>query len=748
MLMNDLTNEYFQLAVQFVNHTSQHLFLTGKAGTGKTTFLKYIKENTHKKLAVVAPTGVAAINAGGVTIHSLFQLPFGPFIPTRSNSRENSARGISDQHSIFNNLKLTNAKRELLQELELLIIDEVSMVRADLLDAIDIVLRHFRRQPHVLFGGVQMLYIGDLFQLPPVVSNEEWQILGNYYKSPFFFDAQALIKMPPVYMELKKIYRQSDVDFIRVLNNIRNNQAQVEDLELLHKYYRPGFRPENGGEFITLTTHNSKAETINQTELEKLEGGVHRFEGIIKGEFNERALPAENILLLKVGAQIMFLKNDKGEERRYYNGKIGSITRIEEEKIFIVFPGGTEEMMLEKETWTNIRYQYNKEKDIVEEEELGTFTQYPVRLAWAITIHKSQGLTFNKAIVDAGDSFAAGQVYVALSRLTSLEGMVLYSRIQPSAISTDHRVLAFTQTELAADLLHQQLKQEQRVYISQSLLQAFDWSKLLVGFEAHWEDFEHRQIPLQNESEELIHGLVEQVQKQNDVAMKFSRQLDQLLPLAEQNGFVQVNDRVKAASEYFLKSLHDDIFAPLVAHYEDMKNRAKVKKYLKETHLLIMQLKRKKTQIEQAVLIAEGLMKGVDTDRLLEQVTAQKKEVIEELVEEVNQQKSTKAPKGESHRISLALFKEGKTILEIASERSMAVGTVEGHLQSFLATGEIEIKELITDEKLEAIKIVLAELGEVSATEIKERLGDDYTFGEIRAVRSFMKMSEGKATLS
>jgi ATP-dependent exoDNAse (exonuclease V) alpha subunit len=404
-MLSDPHNPIFQLAVQFVNQTARPVFLTGRAGTGKTTFLKYIRENSFKKMAVVAPTGVAAINAGGTTMHSFFQLPFGPFIPSPQYGWNPEAPGFTDPNSLFKNIRFNASKRELLQELDLLIIDEISMVRADMLDAVDAILRHFRQQPLAPFGGLQVLYIGDLYQLPPVVSREEWQLLQQHYASPFFFDAHVVRQSPPVYLELNKIYRQNEVEFINILNNVRNNRLRPEDIERLHDFYQPEFVPSKHDNYITLTSHNVKADSINQEELAKIPGKSQTFEASITGEFGDKAFPAERSLTVKEGAQIMLIKNDKGETRRYFNGKIGTVTKVKEDKLIIAFPDEPEELVLEKETWRNIRYQYDKELDKVEEEELGTFRQYPIRLAWAITIHKSQGLTFEKAVIDAGASF-------------------------------------------------------------------------------------------------------------------------------------------------------------------------------------------------------------------------------------------------------------------------------------------------------------------------------------------------------
>jgi uncharacterized protein YpbB len=740
----DISNEHFQLAVRFVNQTNRHLFLTGKAGTGKTTFLRYIQQNSSKKMAVVAPTGVAAINAGGVTMHSFFQLPFGPFIPIRQTGWNNSSSEVTDQHSLFKNIRFNNAKRELLRELELLVIDEVSMVRADMLDAIDAILRHFRRQPLLPFGGVQVLFIGDLFQLPPVVGNEEWDgILKHHYASPFFFDAHVIKQAPPLYLELKKIYRQNEASFIHILNNLRNNTTTEEDLRQLHQHYYPGFIPDEHDHYITLTSHNYKADKINQYQLDRLDGEVFEFRGEIKGEFNEKALPAEMSLQLKTGAQVMFIKNDKGEFRRYFNGKLAIVKAITGEKITISFPDEEMELELEKETWKNIRYNYNKEKDNIEEEELGTFKQYPIRLAWAITIHKSQGLTFQKAIIDAGESFAPGQVYVALSRLTSMEGLVLYSRIQPHCINTDQRVIAFTSAELAADQLQQELQQDRKAYIGRSILRSFDWTKLMAGWEAHYEGYEERQLPEKNAAVIRARAMLAKVTDQQEVAVKFTRQLEQLVTTAEIDGYKGLQQRLQAATGYFLKQLNDSD-ASLQQHINEVKVKQKVKKYVKELQELKLLFQRKKQSMEQALEIADGLVRGVEPDELLQMVENQQRIAVATI------QKAAaivaKPKKGETKHISLQLFKEGKNIAAIAAQRGMAISTIENHLVHFIDTGEIDIKDLVAEDKITPILVALEETGGQSSTPAKEKLGDSYSYGEIRAVMQYRSLLQ-KATV-
>jgi hypothetical protein len=462
----DDENIIFKTAVEFINNSNYPVFLTGKAGTGKTTFLKYIKENSSKNIAIVAPTGVAAINAGGTTIHSFFQLPFTPFVPV--NNKHFGKQEIIDKHNLLSKLRLSVERREVMQQLELLIIDEISMVRCDVLDAIDLVLRHVRRRYNKPFGGVQLLYIGDMYQLPPVVKDEEWQLLSTCYDNQYFFSSLSIIEQPPVFIELKKVYRQSDAGFINLLNQVRNNEMSEDDYTLLHSRFLPGFKAKKEDNFITLTTHNNKADKINMEELASLQGTNFSFKAIIEGEFNEKSFPADEYLNLKAGAQVMFIKNDLEKVRRYYNGKIGVVQKVEEDKIWVSCKTGFSEQLIEvkKEIWRNIKYSINNKTQQIEEQELGSFTQYPLRLAWAITIHKSQGLTFEKAIIDAGSAFAPGQVYVALSRCTSLEGIVLQSRISYKSLHSDEHIVTFSSrqqnSESQAAMLFEATKQYQQ----------------------------------------------------------------------------------------------------------------------------------------------------------------------------------------------------------------------------------------------------------------------------------------------
>ena len=740
MLPADASNTIFTLAADFVNNTSRHIFLTGKAGTGKTTFLRYIKEHTQKHTVVIAPTGVAAINAGGVTMHSFFQLPFSPFLPV-GNSRMTDNQA-ADRNSLFKNIRFNADKRELLEELELLIIDEISMVRADMLDAMDAILRHFRKKPQLPFGGVQVLYIGDMYQLPPVVSNNEWELLHPYYESPFFFSAHVIAAAPPLYIELKKIYRQNEQPFIEVLNRVRNNQVSAADFALLNNLYQPAFMPPPGEKYITVSSHNKKAELINAVELEKLPGRMMTFNGTISGDFSDKAFPTEPSLQLKEGAQVMFIKNDSGIDRKYFNGKLATIKKISIDEIIVTANDDNEELKLEKETWRNLRYTYHKESNSIKEEELGSFTQYPIRLAWAITIHKSQGLSFERAIIDAGASFAAGQVYVALSRCTSLQGLVLLSKLHAGAVATDPRVIAFAQKEAAADELQQLLEKEQQSYWHGTLVNSFSWRRILTAMEQFNELVPGKKLPDVKAAVNLAYTLLNKAKEQAAVAEKFQSQLQQILLQVQQTGNSELlQERVGKAVNWFVKALWEDILQPLRQHLDSLRHASKVRKYVQDVSAIeawvyqhlqkIMHTRYNnilffEDAVSYAPYAAATASAGVDTP-------ADKPS------------RKNKPVKGGSQTESLALFREGKAITEIASLRQLAESTILGHLSAFVKTGELQVLDLLPADKVNIILPVVKEVGGDAVTPVKEILGADYSYTDIRIVMNHWQRLQAKA---
>jgi len=722
----DTDNILFSLATEFVNNTSRHIFLTGKAGTGKTTFLRYIKEQTHKNAVIGAPTGVAAINAGGVTLHSLFQLPFGPFIP--GNNRGFSDNAATDPNSLLKQLRLSTAKRELLQEIDLLIIDEVSMLRADMLDAIDTILRSVRRNHMLPFGGVQVLYIGDLYQLPPVVQPEEWNILRPYYESPFFFHAKVIEQSPPLYIELKKIYRQNEQHFIDILNRIRNNIVLPEDLDDLNSRRLLNAHERLRENTITLTTHNKKADTINAAELEKLPGTSYRFEGKIDRDFNENALPTELNLLLKVGAQVMFIKNDSGENRRFFNGKLATVSRILKDEIFLIPAGEQDELKLEKETWRNIRYNYNNEKDSIEEEELGSFTQFPVRLAWAITIHKSQGLTFEKAIIDAGQAFAPGQVYVALSRCISLDGLLLSSTIYPSAIQTNQQVIAFAEKESGADELSGLLERERQSFVFTRLLKLFDWSKLVASTQELKEVAAARRLRGKQTSIDLLNQVLQKVTEQKEVADKFSTQIQTMFLSQDLGASIQsLEQRVSKAIAWFVKSIYDDLVVPVHQHAVSLQGKSGTRlltNALLESEVVYWN----KIQQLQGTRLPEISFDGIE------------KNYSKEMLENLPVKKKGKAVKGSSQLESLELFKSGKSIESIAEQRGLAITTVQGHLAQFVLSGELEPQQLLSQETIDAVLgVINSASADDNSAKIKEMLGEAFSYSDIRIVQNYRR---------
>jgi hypothetical protein len=571
----DTSNTQFRQAVAFVTNTNEHLFLTGKAGTGKTTFLRYIREHCMKQCAVVAPTGVAAMNAGGETIHSFLQLPFGPFVPGNAGGFGRSAGETQDKHSLLANLRMNELKKKLIRRLQLLIIDEVSMVRADVMDAIDLVLRHVRRNYHQPFGGVQMVFIGDPFQLPPVVRDEDHEILRHFYPGPYFFDSVAIRQQPPVYIELKKIYRQKEQSFIDLLNRVRNGNALQEDINTLNERYTANPVQEDG--YIMLCTHNHIADDINKQALAAIDAMTHNFDATITGQISDKSVPGERVLTLKKGAQVMFIKNDLQTPRRYYNGKIGKVDRIDAAGIQVVFPESNDTVIVPLETWKSVRYSLNS-KGNVEEEETGSFTQFPLRLAWAVTVHKSQGLTLDKAVVDLNRAFAPGQVYVALSRCTSLGGIVLRSPLQLSNILVDERVVAFSEYEDDEEELEVALEEGELRAKSARLQQQFSFAGLVTLLQQQLPVLQKTKTGPREENIALQDKLFSNMSAAHVNAEKFCKLLHALVMNKEAS---RMHERMAAAVGYFDKQVLEPAILQVTAHLALLETHTKVVKQVR-----------------------------------------------------------------------------------------------------------------------------------------------------------------------
>jgi len=732
----DNQNTIFAQAVSFVNHTNRCIFLTGKAGTGKTTFLRYIKQHTYKKMAIVAPTGVAAIHAGGTTIHSLFFLPFGMYLAHYESTGSEADTHIYNKQQLFSKIKLTKQRRAILQELDLLIIDEVSMLRADTLDAIDTILRWARRNA-APYGGVQMLFIGDLFQLPPVVKNQERTLLYQHYRSPFFFDAHVMQEAPPIQLELHKIYRQADIHFISLLNKIRNNCCSSEDLEKLNQYYNPIFNPKPEDAYITLTSHNHLADRINQHELDQLPGKSTCFEASVRGDFAENAFPTESKLYLKEGAQVMFIKNDKGDERKFYNGKIGIIDELNKQtgQITVRFPKENKTIVVEREEWKNLRYQYDQQTDKINEETLGTFKQYPIRLAWAVTIHKSQGLTFDKAVIDAGSSFAAGQVYVALSRLTQLEGLVLRSQISSHSIHTDPQVVAFSNNAPNHETLATLLLKEQQAYLLNNLSNTFLWNNLTIDTHTLKGEIVNKNIPDKGHAFQEITRLATACNQQFEVAEKFRAWLMKQLTSENELAIDLIHERTQKAADWFIQHLETDLINPLQQHIDAWSIKKKNKKYLKELTDLLVSYQRKGERIKQSTFITQAIQAGRNIQDVIQEIAITS---VPTHTPSASQTEKPSSIKGETKRISLQLFQQGNTIEVIASKRGLTTGTVISHLIHFIGS-DIDASELLPHDKLEVITSVIKKHPGKTLTEWRRLLHHEVEFHEIRIAQASIK---------
>ncbi len=809
-------NHQLRLAFDFIQFTHQNIFLTGKAGTGKTTFLKHLRKSSPKRMVVVAPTGVAAINAGGVTIHSFFQLSFGPQIPANDMRAEgpDHAPGTRSQERFH---RFSKNKINLIRSLDLLVIDEISMVRADLLDAIDAVLRRFRNR-YQPFGGLQMLMIGDLQQLAPVVKEEDREILKKYYDTFFFFSSHALKKSSFIGIELKHIYRQQEQKFIDLLNKVRDNQLTTADVELLNRRYIPDFSPAEEEGYITLTTHNHQAKQLNDARLQNLKTKLHRFTCSVEGDFPDSSYPADEILELKTGAQVMFLKNDSTAEKRYYNGKIGKVTKVNKDEIEVLCPGDTTPISVEPDVWENSRYHLNELTAEIEEEIMGQFRQFPLKLAWAITIHKSQGLTFEKAIIDARQSFAHGQVYVALSRCKSLEGMILRTPLEIRSVINDGTVTSFI-GEIENNQPDQTaLEKHRKAYELQLLDELFNFSTVIAPIRyllKIWRDNSGSlEGSCQTDLTKMENFLNEEIV---EIADRFRRQI---IKMANHQNKIEDNPvlqkRLTDASAYFLARIEDRLQKPLQQLTWETDNRDLRKRINEQLERLESELTIKCTglgsvargftikrfldarataSIEKSAKRAQKQKPDANVanaelyNKLLEwrkkfardSGVAEPKilnrkvliEIAKHLPETAKKLKAVKGMGGtkmemfgsdllaiimeyrqkqgmdiplnarqevemaglNTKEVSLALFKQGLAIPEIAIHRNLAEGTIESHLALYVGKGQIDILSLVSKNSYDQIVRCFNESkGNSNINDMKRKLGADISYGEIRLV--------------
>ncbi|HRQ83664.1 MAG TPA: AAA family ATPase [Flavobacteriales bacterium] len=758
------TTEMAALAAQFVNSTARHVFLTGKAGTGKTTFLHQLARSTHKRFVILAPTGIAALNAKGVTIHSQFLLPFGSFIPERQLPADIPPYGnFHDRDTLSRRHPLNAVRRNVLRDVDLLIIDEVSMLRADLLDAIDHRMRSVRRVYDRPFGGAQLLLIGDLFQLPPVVKDEEWQVLRQWYNSMHFFESRALKESGYAHIELDKIFRQQDAGFIGILNNLRNNTVTKQDVEILNAHYRANIPKEESEGVITLTTHNRTADEINERALKALPGKAHRFEATVKGDFPQSMYPVLPELELKEGAQIMFIRNDM--DKAYFNGKLAKVTSIGKDGIAVEMIDDGMPYTLKTETWENKRYAVDGVTKEQKEEVLGTFEQYPVKLAWAITVHKSQGLTFSKAIIDVGSAFAPGQVYVALSRLRALDGLILRTRIDPSVVSTDRDVVAFSESRHAQQPLPEQLKEQQRQYLQAVLSSTFNLGDILkkVGFTRK----DHDTGGFEDESmKTALVRFADKLQAEEVNTATFGNQLLRLMHTDERQMLLE---RIGKGATYYGKLLRESM-KDLLQHLAQVEQLSRTKEYAADLREIDGMLVKKLAQIAKAGTIAECILNGEEikpmpeTDR---ELNAQRASMVQKVAQWAGEhkpegsaksgrkrnrrsaddvfapEKKPKAPRGETYRKTYALLKEGKTLAEAAAERQLSLGTLEGHAARGIAEGEVEIGTVMEEAVRDHIADWMRDFPEKDTNAARGHFGELYSYGQLRMVQAWLKLEEG-----
>ena len=664
-----------ELAYHYVQHTNRCIFLTGKAGTGKTTFLRRLKQECPKQMAVVAPTGVAAINAEGVTIHSLFQLPPQLFLPTDEARRQ-----------LFAEMQMRANKQRVLRNLELLVIDEVSMVRADLLDTIDAVLRHFKHRPTIPFGGVQLLVIGDLFQLSPVVREEEWRLLQPYYEGPYFFQARVFRELKPVYIEFEHVYRQTNLEFLSILNEVRNNALTPQSFAVLNGRVRSEGMKELRSEVgaITLSTHNSKVDAINQREMDALKGREYTYKATITDTFPESMYPIDEQLVLKVGARVMFIKNDSSTDKLYYNGKLGVVTSLSKQAIHVLCDDGTE-VNVHNEVWENIRYNADSGSDQVQTEIIGTFTHYPLRLAWAITIHKAQGLTFDQLIIDAEDAFAAGQVYVALSRCRSLEGLTLLTPIPTRALTNAREVLRFTENQDSIQTIEQNLQPAQKEYLTTLLCALFDFkehTEQLYSLQRMANNMTSLQIPPNQYISDLITPLLEL----HGVGERFQQQIRQLM---YNDQLDKLQERLQAACQYYAPKIYELLkeMSDCPLRSNNQSDSAQLKQSILDIYAALSRKAYLQAQMAQNVTV-EAYFEARKTYQYKEPsltiyTTQRKKHVTSSA----------------TAFLSVSLLQQGYRLNDIAKKRKITLKTVAKHIRQFIDDGVIKISDVFPEDR-------------------------------------------------
>lgn len=716
-----LTRE-FELAYRFVTETNQNIFLTGRAGTGKTTFLKYLRKNSLKECVVAAPTGVAAINAQGVTLHSLFQLPLGIIIPD-STPLQHRQGSIKD-HPNLSKIRYSREKLDLLRNMDLLIIDEASMVASYIVDAIDTILRYIRRKPYNPFGGVQVLFIGDLHQLPPVVKAGDWMVLQKFYKSVFFFDSQVLRDNHPVIIELKEIFRQKDSGFIEILNGIRNNDISEENFRILNSRLKRFFTPENSEEYITLTTHNDQSDEINHQRLKNIKAPAYIYRADIEDDFPENSYPAEKELRLKAGARVMFLKNDN-EERRYFNGKIGTVTDLDQGYIKVKCKDDLTEIRVKKSEWQNVRYKANPDTHEITEEVLGTFIQYPLRLAWAITIHKSQGLTFDKVIIDAERAFAKGQVYVALSRCTSLEGLILKSPVHRKFLGAHKDFREWKNNNLNNNLT-ELFNESRQLYIINEWQNIFTWNNWYYELKDFKDLYEENRDKMNPGSQLWLDGLMRKQKELNDTSEKFR---GVIVRLCSNNPSVETNQvlqrRIKDGADYF--------FNEISAWRETFLN-----------HPLVIETKK---------------LAGIMDDRLL-QINLSLEDILDKVgfcrkgfilndylkrqkspVNRIKGIRSTYSRKKKNTVMeTVKMFRKFKDIKLVADERNLTIGTIESHIAKAIREDLLQINEVLAmDQVMKIAEYFPDELDDVRLSSIKETAPSEISYGKLRMVLAMLQ---------